>query len=74
MKKVRVSVDLTAPRKKVRGRVNQKLIDATTELDIARHKKMDDAMAMRDAGKYAARVRKKWAYPNSSFPEKSEFR
>jgi hypothetical protein len=47
MKKVRISVDLNTPRKKVRGRVNQKLIDATTELDIARHKKMDDAMAIR---------------------------
>ena len=59
MKKVRVSIDLSKPRKKVRGRINQKLIDATTEIDIARHKKNDDAMAMRDAGKYAARVRKK---------------
>ena len=70
MKKVRVSVDLHAPRKKVRGRINQKLIDATTEIDIARHKKSDDAMAMRDAGKYAARVRKKMGLSQLEFSQK----
>ena len=70
MKKVRVSVDLNAPRKKVRGRVNRKFIDATTEIDIARHKKSDDAMAMRDAGKYAARVRKKMGLSQLEFSQK----
>ena len=70
MKKIRVSVDLNAPRKKVRGRVNRKLIDATTKIDIARHKKSDDAMAMRDAGKYAARVRKKMGLSQLEFSQK----
>ena len=70
MKKVRVSVDLNAPRKKVRGRINRKLIDATTEIDIARYKKNDDAMAMRDAGKYAARVRKKMGLSQLEFSQK----
>ncbi len=70
MKKVRVSVDLNAPRKKVRGRINRKLIDATTEIDIARHKKNDDATAMRDAGKYAARVRKKMGLSQLEFSQK----
>ena len=70
MKKVRVSVDLHVPRKKVRGRINRKLIDATTEIDIARYKKNDDAMAMRDAGKYAARVRKKMGLSQLEFSQK----
>ena len=51
MKKIRVSVDFNTPRKKVRGRINKKILDATTEIDIARHKKIDDDLAMRDAGK-----------------------
>ena len=42
MKKIRVSVDFNTPRKKVRGRINKKILDVTTEIDIARHKKIDD--------------------------------
>jgi putative transcriptional regulator len=70
MKKIRVSVDLNTPRKKVRGRINKKILDATTEIDIARHKKIDDDLAMRDAGKYAARVRKKMGLSQQEFSRK----
>ncbi len=70
MKKVRVSVDLNSPRKKSKGRVNKKLLDSTTEIDIARHKKIDDQLAMRDAGKYAARVRKKMGLSQLEFSKK----
>jgi len=70
MKKIRVSVDLNTPRKKVRGRINKKLLDATTEFDIARHKKIDDDLALRDAAKYAARVRKKMGLSQQEFSRK----
>jgi putative transcriptional regulator len=68
MKKIRVSVDLNTPRKKVRGRINKKLLDATTEFD--RQKKIDDDLALRDAGKYAARVRKKMGLSQQEFSRK----
>jgi putative transcriptional regulator len=70
MKKIRVSIDLNTPRKKVRGRINKKILDATTEIDIARHKKIDDDLAMRDAGKYVARVRKKMGLSQQEFSRK----
>ena len=70
MKKIRVSVDLNTARKKVRGRINKKILDATTEIDIARHEKIDDDLAMRDAGKYAARVRKKMGLSQQEFSRK----
>ena len=70
MKKIRVSVDFNTPRKKVRGRINKKILDATTEIDIARHKKIDDDLAMRDACKYAARVRKKMGLSQHDFSRK----
>ena len=64
MKKVRVSVDLNAPRKKVRGRINQKLIDATTEINIARHKKvmMPWQCVMLENMRHA--LERKWACPS----------
>jgi hypothetical protein len=46
MKKIRVSIDLNTARKKVRGRINKKILDATTEIDIARHKKIDDDLSL----------------------------
>jgi len=70
MKKIRVSIDLNTARKKVRGRINKKILDATTEIDIARHKKIDDILEMLDACKYAAIMRKKMGLSQQEFSRK----
>jgi len=67
---VRIISARRANAREVSGRINKKILDATTEIDIARHKKIDDDLAMRDAGKYAARVRKKMGLSQQEFSRK----
>jgi len=42
-----------------KGRVNKRLLDATTEQDISLQQEEDDSQAMQDAAKFARRVRKR---------------
>ena len=56
--KTRIKVS-TASKSLPKGRVNKRLLDATTEHDIALQQKQDDAEAMQDAAKFARRVRKR---------------
>ena len=41
------------------GRVDHEVLDATSEKDIARQARDDDAEAMRDMGRFARRVRRR---------------
>jgi putative transcriptional regulator len=59
MKTIRVSIDVHKPLPDSLGLVNKRLLDATTEEDIAKHKAIDDAEAVLDAAKFARRVRLK---------------
>lgn len=43
--------------RKRRGRIDVKRVDSTTEAEIARHKAIDDADAMRDAGRFVRDLR-----------------
>jgi putative transcriptional regulator len=57
MKTVRVKLDLNRPASLPKGRVNRRLLDATTEHDLALQQQSDDAEAMQDTAKFARRVR-----------------
>jgi len=59
MKTIRVKLDPARIEKSAKGRVNPRVLDATTEADILIQQKTDDAEAMQDAAKFARRVRKR---------------
>ena len=59
MSKATLTVDPDKPESFPRGRVNYEVLDATTEEDIARQAREDDAEAMRDMGRFARRVRRR---------------
>ena len=72
MKTIRVKVDVSNPQSMPKGRVNQALLDATTEQDIKRHKKQDDHAAMQDAAKFAKRVRERLGLTQQEFSTRIE--
>ena len=53
MKTIRVSIDVHKPLPESLGLVKKRLLDTTTEEDIAKHKPIDDAEALLDAAKFA---------------------
>jgi putative transcriptional regulator len=59
MKMRRVKVEPTDPASFPKGRVDKRRVDATTEQDIARQQRADDAASMADAARFARRVRKR---------------
>lgn len=70
MKAVRVKVDLSQPITLPKGRVNRRLLDATTEDDLALQQKVDDAEAMQDVAKFARRVRKRLGLTQVEFSQR----
>ncbi len=70
MKTVRIKIDLRARGAKRVGRIDAKRVDATSEADIAKHKATDDADAMRDAGRYARRVRSRLGFSQAEFAKR----
>ena len=57
MKTVRVKIDPAIPASWPKARVNKRRLNATGERAIAAQQRADEADAMRDAAKYARRVR-----------------
>ncbi|HID00997.1 MAG TPA: helix-turn-helix domain-containing protein [Piscirickettsiaceae bacterium] len=49
------------------GQIDTQKVDATTEADIARHIAEDEREAMRDAARYARRVRRKLGLSQREF-------
>ena len=59
MSRTRVRIDPDDPRSLTMGRVDYKVLDGTTERDLALQQQRDDSEAMRDMARYARRVRKR---------------
>lgn len=59
MKTLRVTIDPTLPESLACGRINSAQVDATTEADIARQARADEAAARQDAARFVRRVRKR---------------
>jgi putative transcriptional regulator len=70
MKTVRVKVDPNRPTTLPKGRVNRRLLDATTEVDLLLQQKLDDADSMLDAAKFARRVRKRLGLTQTEFSQR----
>jgi putative transcriptional regulator len=67
MKMQHVKIDPTVLATLPEGRIDKRRLDATTEQDIARQKKADDAESMQDAARFVRRVRKRLGLTQSEF-------
>ncbi len=54
MKTVRVKIDPQNPATLPVGRIDLKILDSTTESQLAAQQKIDDAEAMQDSAKFAS--------------------
>ena len=61
---VRVMLDADRP---LKGRIDPRRVDATTEADIQRHAAADDAASAQDAAAYARRVRRRTGLTQAAF-------
>lgn len=67
MKMQRVRIDPDEPATLPPRRVDAHRLDATTEQDITRQQRADDAQSMRDAARFARRVRKRLGLTQAEF-------
>ena len=67
MKTVRMKIDPAAPQTLEVGCIDTARVDATTEADIACQQAEDDAEAMRDAARFARRVRNRLGLSQTDF-------
>ena len=70
MNETRLKIDLSDSDGFPRGRVDRDVLDATTEDDIARQEREDDAEAMRDMGRFARRVRRRLGLTQVEFAKR----
>ena len=59
MSRTRIKIDLDNPCSLAQGRADHAVLDATSEEDIARQARDDDAEAMQDMARFARRVRRR---------------
>ena len=57
MSVTRVRIDPEDPHSLPNGRIDEAVLDRTTEADLAVQQQQDDAEALRDAARYARRIR-----------------
>lgn len=70
MKTVRIKIDSGQLDPEKIGRINKSRFDATTEVQVAKHKQIDDSEADLDAAKFARRVRKRLGFSQTEFAER----
>lgn len=70
MKTVRVTIDPAVPAALDKGRIDTARVDATTEKNIALQQAADEVEAMRDAARFARRVRKRLGLSQTEFSER----
>jgi len=67
MKIIKVSIDAAAPATLPYGRIDQDVLNATTEVDIALQQHEDELAALQDAAKFARRVRRRLGLSQADF-------
>jgi len=67
MKTVRMTINVENPGATPTGRINAIRVDSTMAGDIAKHQLADDTASMRDAAKFARRVRRKLGFSQAEF-------
>ena len=64
---VRMKMNLKTLRTAKIGRIDDAMVDATTEEEIAQHRLEDAAEARKDAARYARRVRQRYGFSQAEF-------
>ena len=64
MKTLRIKIDAASP---VKGRIDSKRVDATTEEEIIAQQAADEAQARQDAARFVHRVRKRLGLSQAEF-------
>ena len=64
MKTLRIKIDAASP---VKGRIDSKRVDATTEEEIIAQQAADEAQARQDAARFVRRVRKRLGLSQAEF-------
>ncbi len=67
MKTIRKTIDVQSPLARPVGRVDAHRLDATGEAAIDRQRAEDDADALRDAARFARRVRRRLGFSQAEF-------
>lgn len=67
MKTVRMTINANDLNTRKVGRINEALVDATTEENIAQHIAEDEKQAIQDAAQYARRVRGRLGLSQTEF-------
>jgi putative transcriptional regulator len=70
MKTIRKTIDVQSPLARPVGRVDASRLDATGEAEIDRQMAEDDADALRDAARFARRVRRRLGFSQAEFAER----
>ncbi len=70
MKTIRKTVEVQSPLARPVGRVDARRLDATGEAEIDRQTAEDDADALRDAARFARRVRRRLGCSQAEFAER----
>ena len=70
MKTVRMTINPAVQASLAVGRIDRARVDATTEEDIAAHQATDEVDAMKDAAKFARRVRKRLGLSQAEFSQR----
>jgi putative transcriptional regulator len=66
----RITVNLNDPKSFPKWKVNQRLLDATGEKEIAKQKAEDDLEAKMDVAKYAKSIREKLGFTQKELSER----
>ncbi len=70
MKTIRKTIEVQSPLARPVGRVDARRLDATDEAEIDRQRAEDDADALRDAVRFARRVRRRLGFSQAEFAER----
>ncbi|MDE2758996.1 MAG: helix-turn-helix domain-containing protein [Paracoccaceae bacterium] len=66
---IRIKVDPNDPSTHTKGRIDYAKVDATTEEDIARHKKKDEAEALQEMARYIRQLRRRLNFSRKEFAQ-----
>ena len=66
---IRIKVDPNDPSTHIQGKIDYAKVDATTEEDIARHKKKDEAEDLQEMARYIRQLRRRLNFSRREFAQ-----
>lgn len=69
MSLIRIKIDPNDPSTHTKDRIDYEKVDATTEEDIARHKKKDEAETLQEMARYIRQLRRRMNFSKKEFAQ-----